>query len=328
MSWIKMRTSLLTDGRVTQMSRKLSRSRHAVIGTLFEFWCLGDLHADEFGALNGWSKSDIDDHLRCPEFCDAMPSDWLEVDTNGTVKLPEYREHNGATAKTRALAQKRQKRSRESRHASVTHVSRSKRDASPLLSSSLSIGIKKGVQGETEPYSPHGENGHVLLTEQEFSRLTERYGFAKTTAGIDLVDSWIEKKPGKLAWFQKEYSSAFAVMNPKSSWVWKKIAEEIQPNKKQTNLEKAREALYGDPRGRAAIDGISGRGVLDVSGDTGTRGNLGRGAGSFLAEPTETGSETLPAALGKRIRAVGGASHQGDSRQRAEAREDDETGAS
>ena len=313
MSWIKMRTSLLTDGRVTMMSRKLSRSRHAVIGTLFEFWCLGDLHADEFGVLTGWSKSDIDDHLRCPEFCDAMPSDWLEVAADGTVKLPEYREHNGATAKTRALAQKRQKRSRESRHAVVTQTSRSKRDASTLILSSLSTDLKKGVQGETNP-----------LAAAEKS-ICDEFGKACFDHYLPIVSDW-------LASSGKKYKDYSAFMR---NWIRRERDEgkgffkpAARANQKQTNLEKAREALYGDPRGRAATDGISGRGILDVSGHAGTRGNLGRGVRSFLAEPTETGSETLPAPLGKRIRAVGIASHQGDSRQRAEAREDDEEGAS
>jgi hypothetical protein len=109
MSWIKMRTSLLTDGRVRKVSAKCPQDVHAVIGRLVRLWSLGDAHADENGVLDGWSKADIDREMGCPGFCDALPKDWLESTPEGWVKLPEYHEHNGSTAKRRATEQKRKK---------------------------------------------------------------------------------------------------------------------------------------------------------------------------------------------------------------------------
>lgn len=109
MSWIKMRTSLLTDGRVRKVSAKCPQDVHAVVGRLAHLWALGDAHAGDDGVLDGWTKQAIDDELRCPGFCDALPSDWLEVTPEGFVKLPNYLEHNGSTGKRRATEQKRKK---------------------------------------------------------------------------------------------------------------------------------------------------------------------------------------------------------------------------
>ena len=310
-----MRTSLLTDGRVTQMSRKLSRSRHAVIGTLFEFWCLGDLHADEFGVLGGWSENDIDDHLRCPGFCSAMPGDWLFLDSDGSVKLPEYREHNGVTAKTRALAQKRQKRSRESRHAVVTVPSRSKRDASTLILSSTES-TRKGVQRETK--TPYGENKNVPLSDSELGTLRASYG-EQIAQAILLLDAWIESKPGKLAWFEKKYSSAFSVLNPKSSWVRERladVAEKAKPKTKETNRDKNLRILYGDRSGDNSTPGIPDRSISHISARREDPSRL-VGATSEVQRPAgQTGVGSLHPDQRIGIPAGNTPAHQGDQRKR------------
>jgi hypothetical protein len=54
--------------------------------------------------------------------------------------------------------------------------------------------------------------------------LQEKYG-NKTRDGIQLLSDWIEAKPGQGSWFKKKYNSAFSVLNPKTSWVWKRLEE-------------------------------------------------------------------------------------------------------
>lgn len=110
--WIKIRKKLPRDGRVREMSRKLRTSVQEVSGMLLDFWILADDHADENGVLIGWEMRDVNDDLRVEGFCEAMPSDWLTLE-NKWVKLPDYVEHNGTTAKTRAVDAKRKKRVRE-----------------------------------------------------------------------------------------------------------------------------------------------------------------------------------------------------------------------
>jgi hypothetical protein len=87
------------------------------------------------------------------------------------------------------------------------------------------------------------------------------------------------------------------------NWLRRDWNKPSKPQTKETNLEKARRALYGDPRGRVATDGIFGGGVLDVSGDGGASLNLDGNAGSLFAGTTFTGSQTLPAPLGIGVRA-------------------------
>ena len=122
--WIKVRTVLPTDGRLRIASRKCHASTVTVFGALVTLWCLADSHADENGALVGYTCDDIDDHVGVPGFCAAMPADWIDA-SGEFVKLPNYQEHNGTTGKSRALASKRQKK-----HRDVTDVSRSERDTS------------------------------------------------------------------------------------------------------------------------------------------------------------------------------------------------------
>lgn len=69
----------------------------------------------------------------------------------------------------------------------------------------------------------YGENNLVFLTDAEFSRLSERHTPERTMLALKIVDAWINKKPGKLRWFEKNYSSAFAVINPSDSWVWERV---------------------------------------------------------------------------------------------------------
>ncbi len=122
--WIKVRTVLPTDGRLRIVSRTCHVSTVTAFGALVTLWCLADAHADENGALIGYTTDDIDAHVGIPGFCIALPPDW--IDTAGDfVKLPEYQEHNGTSGKARAQAAKRQKA-----HRTVTVLSRSKRDTS------------------------------------------------------------------------------------------------------------------------------------------------------------------------------------------------------
>jgi hypothetical protein len=52
---------------------------------------------------------------------------------------------------------------------------------------------------------------------------------AKASEGVQLLSDWIEAKPGQGSWFKKKYSSAFAVLNPKTAWVWREV-EKANPN--------------------------------------------------------------------------------------------------
>lgn len=122
--WIKVRVKLPSDGRIKIASRSCHASTVTTFGALVTLWCLGDAHADQNGVLVGYTEADIDELVCVPGFCKALPAEWIDL-SGEFVKLPEYQEHNGQTAKTRAQATKRKRRERD-----VTPESRHKRDTS------------------------------------------------------------------------------------------------------------------------------------------------------------------------------------------------------
>lgn len=146
-----MRTALETDGRVRIMSGHLSATCPHVLGQLFRFWCLGDKHATEDGVLYGWTAEGIDEYLNQPGFCRSMPADWIDL-SGPWVKLPDYQEHNGTTAKRRASEAKRKANERRNASASdadicpqkvLTESDEMRGNASSLISSSLDPGNSK-----------------------------------------------------------------------------------------------------------------------------------------------------------------------------------------
>lgn len=115
--WIKLRTSLATDGRVRIVAKTLKKGNAlgnattnaysvTVLGALVTLWSLADAQADEDGALVGYDFDDIDDLVGVPGFCNALPDDWISEE-GGWIKLPNYQEHNGKNAKKRAQTAKR-----------------------------------------------------------------------------------------------------------------------------------------------------------------------------------------------------------------------------
>ena len=117
--WIKFRVKLVTDGRVRAMARATKQKPATILGGLLMLWAIADEHADDQGQLAGYTFADIDDITGVKGFAVAMPPDWVAADDGG-IRLPNYQEHNGTTAKKRADSNKRVARFRESGNADVT----------------------------------------------------------------------------------------------------------------------------------------------------------------------------------------------------------------
>lgn len=108
--WIKFRTSLIKDGRVRISAKAMGLKSNAgsvtVIGALVTLWCLADQQADEDGVLYGYEVEDIDELVGINSFCESLHSDWIDI-TGEWVKLPDFQEHNGQSAKKRAQTARR-----------------------------------------------------------------------------------------------------------------------------------------------------------------------------------------------------------------------------
>ena len=129
--WIKFEKDLITDPRVKRIARLLrndfvTHERYTlngavslVVGALAQLWIYADTHITDDDILRV-SVADVDEVVGIVGFVNLLPTDWLEVLDAETIKLPSFHEHNGTSAKKRALGAKRVSKHRTKRQNSVT----------------------------------------------------------------------------------------------------------------------------------------------------------------------------------------------------------------
>jgi hypothetical protein len=110
--WIKMRVDLGTSPKVVRIASALRADRLRVIGGLHAVWCLFDVHSTD-GRLDGYTLEALDDLIGFPGFGAAMLSvGWLE-DDGASLCMPRFEEHNGKSAKRRAMETERKREARK-----------------------------------------------------------------------------------------------------------------------------------------------------------------------------------------------------------------------
>lgn len=111
--WIKVRTDLATSPKVVRMASALNADRFRTVGALHAVWCLFDAHSED-GHLEGYSVSTVDELIGYPGFSSAMVAvGWL-IETATGLELPRFEDHNGASAKRRAMEADRKRTARAS----------------------------------------------------------------------------------------------------------------------------------------------------------------------------------------------------------------------
>lgn len=104
--WIKMRCNLWDHPRVAQICDATDVGEATVVGALFWLWSTADQHSDD-GLLVGLSLRQIDRKTGVPGFGDAVvAAGWL-VAEGANVRIPEFEEHNGSSAKKRMQTARR-----------------------------------------------------------------------------------------------------------------------------------------------------------------------------------------------------------------------------
>lgn len=115
--WIKMRTCLGTHPAVVRIMSALKADRLRVVGGLFAVWCLFDAHSED-GSLSGYTLEAVDDLIGWPGFAAAMTgAGWLVSDESGIAAV-DFEEHNGQSAKRRAMESDRKRRERAEKEVS------------------------------------------------------------------------------------------------------------------------------------------------------------------------------------------------------------------
>lgn len=155
-NWIKMKATLPDSPEVAYIAMKTKLDADSVVGKLMRLWVWTDTHCTEDGRAVGITSKWINDFVHAKGFSEAMtdePCGWLEIDEHG-VTFVNYSAHNGNTAKTRSINQKRKQEYRSGTN--VPTLSQHKRDKSRTDSSHLSqsqediSGTKKGPQRESK----------------------------------------------------------------------------------------------------------------------------------------------------------------------------------
>ncbi len=104
--WIKVRTNLWNDPRVSQLCDLTGTPEAMIVGGLYWLWATADEHT-ETGLMPGLSLSAVDRKTGIVGFGAALVSiDWVHETANGIV-LARFDEHNGTSAKTRAQTARR-----------------------------------------------------------------------------------------------------------------------------------------------------------------------------------------------------------------------------
>lgn len=112
--WIKMRVDLRTHPKVVRMASALKADKLRVIGGLFAVWSIFDAHSSD-GVLEGYTFESINGELHWRGFAKAMADiEWLIYDPQQCGLLaPRFEEHNGQSAKRRAMETERKRLERE-----------------------------------------------------------------------------------------------------------------------------------------------------------------------------------------------------------------------
>ncbi|WP_122252641.1 DnaT-like ssDNA-binding domain-containing protein [Pseudomonas savastanoi] len=121
--WIKMRIDLQTHPKVFRMVSALKADRLRIIGGLHVAWSIFDTHSDD-GVLHGYTIEAMDAVVGWTGFTQAMIDvEWASVQDDGSLVMPRFDEHNGASAKRRANDNERKRNDRKTNRVRKTSAS-------------------------------------------------------------------------------------------------------------------------------------------------------------------------------------------------------------
>jgi hypothetical protein len=126
-NWIKFVKSNVTDGRIRQTAKRCNAKTVTILGALVTLWSFADDHLDNNGVLIGWTFEDFNDEVDVENFCQSLPDSWIALSDQGFIQLPNYLEHNGETAKQRALSNKRVAKNRAQKKCNAKTVTGAKK---------------------------------------------------------------------------------------------------------------------------------------------------------------------------------------------------------
>lgn len=104
--WLKVEAVTPDKPEVWAIASDLGIDPDAAFGKLFRVWSWFDSHTED-GNASSVTKALLDRQVGVTGFCDAVVRAGWMVDDGSTLSLPNFENHNGKTAKSRALTAKR-----------------------------------------------------------------------------------------------------------------------------------------------------------------------------------------------------------------------------
>src|SRR5690606_14790252 len=99
--WIKMRSNLWDDPRVTRLCDITDSSEAQIVGGLYWLWATADQHSAD-GLMAGLTLRSIDRKTGIQGFGAALASIGWVVEQEDGVQIVRFEEHNGSSAKRRS----------------------------------------------------------------------------------------------------------------------------------------------------------------------------------------------------------------------------------
>jgi hypothetical protein len=153
--WIKMRSNLWDDPRVTRLADLTDTSEAAIVGGLYWLWSTADQHSID-GMMPGLSTKGVDRKTGIAGFGQALCDiGWLQDGPEG-VPIPHFDEHNGDSAKKRCQTAKRVAKSKTGNADSVIDQVKNQQDAN----AKVTLAALPETQKSDEPALPREREGY------------------------------------------------------------------------------------------------------------------------------------------------------------------------
>jgi hypothetical protein len=200
MNWIKVRTHLISHPHVVRIASALCLPSVHVFGALVHLWSVADSHADG-DLLRNMTPAALDRLTETPGLTAELATvGWIIVREDG-MQLVNYQEHNGASAKRRALEAKRKKGFRIA-SAECPQDVRIESGQDAELEKNRYKKKKKKKEKENSDSSPvfitfptDGEVPHWHLRQAKVNRLTELFPKLDVMAEAYKALAWVEANP-------------------------------------------------------------------------------------------------------------------------------------
>ena len=133
----------------------------------------------------------------------------VQVDEDKTIILPKVKELIGSASDTEGARRVRRYREQQQSLQNVTPPLQNVTDTVTKDNESKSKRKSKSIDKEKsiKEKISFGEFSHVLLTDTEYSKLSERFGEQKTTEYIVKLDRYIENYPAKGNKYKSHYAT-------------------------------------------------------------------------------------------------------------------------